>query len=116
MTHRRSSGGHEDEGTKVGSALVAQGASGVDQSTDTIGLDGGTDERASPGRGSAGSLLRLEELLLGVGGLGLSVGVTEDGAEDCEGDGVVEEGAKGDSRRLDGREVWKRGDMSAVKL
>lgn len=109
MTYRGSGGGHEDEGAKVGSALVAQGASGVDQSTDAVRLDGGTGERAGPGGGGASGLLGLEELLFGVGGLSLSVGVTEDRAEDCEGDGVVEEGAEGDSRWLDGREVWKRG-------
>lgn len=48
----------------------------------------------------------MEVLLLGVGLLGAAVGVTEDGAEDSEGDGVVEEGAQCDGRGLDGRKVY----------
>ena len=37
--------------------------------------------------------------------MGAVVGVTEDGTEDCEGGGVVEDGAEGDGGWLDGREV-----------
>lgn len=47
----------------------------------------------------------MEVLLLGVGLLGAAVGITEDGAENCQGDGVVEGGAEGDGRRLDGGKV-----------
>merc|ERR1712111_273823 len=85
---RRSRASHEDQTAHVGSALVAQGASGVQEGTDTIRLDTGADEGSTPGGGGGSSLLALEELLLGVGGLGLAVGVAEDGAEDGEGDGV----------------------------
>jgi len=34
------------------------------------------------------------------------VGVTEDWTENCEGSGVVEDGAEGDGRWLDWWEVW----------
>jgi hypothetical protein len=107
-TYRRSRAGEEDQAAEVGGALVGESASGVDEGTNTVRLDGRADEGSSPGGGGRGSLLRLEELLLGVGGLGLTVGVAEDGAEDGEGDGVVVDGAKGDSRGLNGREVWRR--------
>jgi hypothetical protein len=109
----RSGGGEEDQRSEVGGALVGESASGVDEGTDTVGLDGGADEGSTPGSGGGGSLLGLEELLLGVGGLGLAVGVAEDGAEDGKGDGVVVDGAEGDSRGLNGREVCRKG-MSVV--
>ena len=105
QTYRRSSRGEKDQRTEVTGALVCEGTSGVDESTDTVGLDGGASEGRSPRRGGGGSLLRVEELLLGVGSLGAAVGLAEDGAEDSERDGVVEGGAEGDSRRLNGREV-----------
>jgi hypothetical protein len=47
----------------------------------------------------------VEVLLLGVGLLRAAVCVTEDGAEDGEGDGVVEGRAESNGRGLDGREV-----------
>ena len=47
----------------------------------------------------------MEVLLLGVGLLCAAVCVTEDGAEDSEGDGVVEGRAESNGRGLDGREV-----------
>lgn len=47
----------------------------------------------------------MEVLLLGVSLLCAAVGITEDGAEDSEGDGVVERSPEGDSRRLDRWEV-----------
>jgi hypothetical protein len=47
----------------------------------------------------------VEVLLLGVGLLRAAVGVTEDGAEDSQRDGVVEGRAEGDGRGLDGGQV-----------
>lgn len=79
----------EDQCPEVGRPLVAQSASSVDQSTDAISLDGRAGERRAPASSSGGSLAALEELLLRVGGLGLLVGIAEDGAEDGERDGVV---------------------------
>lgn len=38
------------------------------------------------------------------------VGLAEDGREDDKVDAVVEEGAEGDGRGLDGREVWRNID------
>merc|ERR1711939_1060551 len=90
-------------------AHVAQGAGGVQEGTDTVRLDTGADEGGTPCGGGGSSLLALEELLLGVGGLGLAVGVTEDGAEDGEGDGVVVDRAEGDGGRLNRREVVQSG-------
>jgi len=36
MTYRRGGRGEEDEGAEVGSALVGESSSSIDQSTDTI--------------------------------------------------------------------------------
>lgn len=105
MTYGRSGAGEEDQGTEVGSTLVGESASGVDERTDTVGLDGRADEGSAPGSGGGGSLLGLEELLLGVGGLGLTVGVAEDGAENGKGDGVVVDRAEGDGGGLNGGKV-----------
>ena len=90
----------EDQGTEVSRALVAEGTSGIDQSSNTISLDSGTDDGRTPrGSGSCG-FLALEELFLGVCGLSTVVGVTEKRSEDCKGCSVVEDGSEGDSRRL----------------
>jgi len=68
-------------------------------------LKGRANEGGTPGSGGTGSLLGLEELLLGVGRLGLAVGLAEDWAEDSEGDDVVEHGTKGNCRWLNWWEV-----------
>ena len=86
---------HEDQTAQISRSLVAQGTRSVDQRSDTIGLDGAPDQRRAPSGGGTGSLLRLEEFLLRVGGLGAVVGVTEDRGEDGERGGVVENCAKG---------------------
>lgn len=104
-TYRGSGAGKEDECSEVSGALVGQSAGGVDQSTNTVSLNSGSDERGAPGKASRGGLARLEKLLLGVGGLGLAVGVTEQGGQDGEGSDVVEDGAEGDGRRLDRGQV-----------
>lgn len=95
----------EDQRAEVGGSLVGESASSVDQSTDTVCLDGRADDRATPRGGGGCGLLAVEVLLLGVGLLRAAVGVTEDGAEDSQRDGVVEGRAEGDSRWLDGRQV-----------
>ena len=92
--------GHEDQATQVGSALVAECAGGVEKRTNTVCLDTGADEGSAPCSGGGGSLLGLEELLLGIGGLGLAVCVAEDWAEDGEGDTVGEDGTERDGGRL----------------
>jgi hypothetical protein len=104
-TYGRSSGGSEDQSTEVSGALVGKGTGSVDQSTNTVGLDTRADEGRAPRGSGGGGLLGVEELLLAVGSLGAAVRVTEDGAEDSEGDGVVEGSAEGNGRRLNGREV-----------
>ena len=68
-------------------------------------MEGRADERRAPGDGGGRGLLRASELLLRVGGLGALVGGAEDGAEDGELNAVVEDGAEGDGRRLDGGKV-----------
>jgi hypothetical protein len=105
MTYGGSGGSEEDQGTEVSSTLVGESSGSVDQSTDTVGLDTRAEDGATPRRGGGGGLLAVEVLLLGVGLLRAAVGVTEDGAEDSEGDGVVEGRAESNGRGLDGREV-----------
>ena len=113
-THRRSRASHEHQSAQVRRTLVAQRARGIEQRTDTVRLDGRADERSAPGGAGVGGLLGLEELLLGVGGLGLAVGLAEDGAEDGERGGVVEDGADRDGGGLDGREVWLQEGLVGV--
>lgn len=108
VTYTGSGGSKEDERSEVSSALVAQGASGVDESTDTVGLESRASEGRTPGESSTGSLLGADELLLGVGGLSALVGLAEDGGEDGELNTVVESSAQGDSGGLDGGEVVQR--------
>lgn len=104
-TYRRSRRSSKNKSTKVRRALVAQSARSLNQSTNTISLEGGAHERSAPGGADSRGLLGLEELLRGVGGLCAAVGLAEDGAEDGEGCDVVEGGAEGDGRWLDCWEV-----------
>jgi hypothetical protein len=48
MTYGGSSGGHEDQGAEVSSALVGEGTGSVDQSTNTVCLEGRADNGATP--------------------------------------------------------------------
>lgn len=93
QTYRRSGASHEDQTAQVGGTLVAQRAGGVDESTHTVGLDGGADDGRAPRGGGTGGLLGPDELLLGVGRLGARVRVAEDGGQDGERGGVCEDGA-----------------------
>lgn len=106
-TYTGSRGSEEDETTEVSSALVAQSTSSVNQSTNTVALQGGTDERGTPGERSTAGLLGADELLLGVGKLSALVCLAEDGSEDSELDAVVEGRAEGDGRGLDRGEVYE---------
>lgn len=63
-TYTRSGASEEDQCSKVRSALVAQSACGVDQSSHTVGLDGTSNQGATPCGSGTGSLLGLDELLL----------------------------------------------------
>lgn len=92
-TYTGSSSSEEDQTTQVGSALVAQGTSGIDEGADAVTLQRGADERGAPGEGGAAGLLGAGELLLGVGGLGALVGGAEQRGEDGELNTVVEGGA-----------------------
>lgn len=105
MTYGRSSGSEEDQRAEVSSTLVGESAGSVDESTNTVRLNGRADDGATPRSGGGGSLLGVEVLLLGVGLLCAAVGVTKNGAENGKGDSVVEGRAEGDGRGLDGREV-----------
>jgi len=100
--------GQEDQGAEVCGALVAEGPGGIDERTNTVRLEGAADEGGAPRRGGRGRLLRADELFLGVGRLGAVVSVAKDGAQDGKGGDVVEGGAQGDGRRLDGWEVVER--------
>lgn len=103
-----SAGRGEDESAEVGSALVAESASGVDESTDTVGLEGGTDESAAPCGDSTSGLAGTGKLLLAVGYLGALVSLAEERGEDGELGGLVEDGAKGDGGRLNWGKIVKR--------
>jgi len=54
---RRSRASEENQGAEVGSTLVAESASSIDQSTNTVGLDGRANKGSSPCSSSGGSLL-----------------------------------------------------------
>ena len=105
-TYTWSTRSEEDQASKIGSSLVAQGPGSVNQSTHTIGLDGTADKSAAPEGGGRSGFLGFGELFCRVRGLGTTVGVAENGGKDGEGGGVGEDGAEGDSRRLNGGEVW----------
>ena len=105
QTYRRRIGGEEDQATEICSTFVAQSTGGIDQSSDTISLNTGTDDGRTPAGGSSGSLLGLEKFLLAVGGLGAVVGVTKQRCENTNTGDLVEDDAEGDRGRLDGWEV-----------
>jgi hypothetical protein len=104
LAYAGSCAGHEDQASKVRSALVAESASGIDERGNAISLKSGSCKRRAPAGGGGGSLLRLEEFFVGVCGLGAVVGITEEGSQDGEGGSVGEHGTKSDSRWLD---RWK---------
>ena len=105
MTYRGSSGSEEDQGAEVSSSLVGKGAGSIDESANTVRLDSGANDGAAP-RGSGGSsLLGVEVLLLRVGLLCATVGITENWAKNGKGNSVVEGCAESNGRRLNGREV-----------
>lgn len=104
-TYTGSRAGEEDQCAQVRSALVAQSAGGVDQSSHTVSLDGASNQGTTPCGSSTGGLLGLDELLLRVGRLGTVVGVTENGGEDAEGGRVGEEGSHRNSGGLHGGKV-----------
>lgn len=111
QTYRWSGRSSEDQGTKVGSALVAHGASGVDESADTVGLESRASEGGTPSGGCGCGLLGLDEVLSGVGGLRAAVGVAEERAHDSERCSMVENGAQGNGRWLDWWEVYDQETM-----
>jgi len=90
---RRSSRSKEDQRPQISSTLIAESTCGIDQGTNTIGLDGGADERATPSCGGGRGFLGLDELLSTVGLLRAAVCLAEEGSHDCEGGGMVENGA-----------------------
>lgn len=95
-TYRGSSGGHEDQTTQVRSTFVAQSTGSVDQSADTIRLNGRANQGATPGGSRIGGLFRLEEFFFCVGSLSAVVGIPEDGREDGERCRVAEDRAQSD--------------------
>lgn len=106
-TYARCGARQEDKSTKIGSALVAQGTGGDHESTNTVGLSNATDNGGTPCCGGTGGLLGLDELFLGVGGLGTMVGVSEERAKDGERCGVGEDGTGSDGRGLHGWEICR---------
>ena len=82
-THSRSRGGEEDQAAEVGGALVAEGAGGVDEGADAVGLQRGAHERRAPGRGGRRRLPRPQELLLRVRRLRPLVRLSQKRSEHC---------------------------------
>ena len=105
FTYTWSGAGEEDQAAQVGGALVAERAGGIDEGADAIRLDGGADERGTPGRGGSGRLTGLEHLFGAVGGLGALVGLLEQRGQDGDAGDLVEGDADGDGGGLDGGEV-----------
>lgn len=106
--YSRGRGGQEDEAAKVGGALVAEGARGVEQRADAVGLHGRADERGAVRDGGRRRLPALEELLLRVGRLGAAVCLAKERRQNGELSGVAKNGADGDGRGAHGREVVER--------
>jgi hypothetical protein len=104
-TYTRGGTGKKDQASEVGSTLVTEGACCVDQGGNSIGLHSASNQRATPGRRSAGGLLRLDEVLLRVRGLSAVVCVSEDWGEDSQRSSVGEGGAGRDGRGLNRREI-----------
>lgn len=105
ITYAWSRASEEDQCSEISSTLIAQGTGSINQSSNTVSLNGTANERATPSSGSTGSLLRLDEFLLGVGGLGAVVGVTEDWGQNTQGGSVGEKCSQGNGRGLNGGEV-----------
>ena len=110
-TYTGSRAGHKDQTPQIRRTLVAERSGRVDQGADTVRLNRAADERRAPSGCGGGSLLRLEELLLGVSGLGPVVGVAKERGHDGERGGVVEDGAEGNGAGLDGWEVCGTGRL-----
>lgn len=108
-TYAWSRGSGKDQGAEISRPLIAESSCSVDEGTDPVRLEGRADERRAPRNGGAGGLLRLEELLLRVGGFGPLVGRAEERRHDGEFGGMVEDGAEGDSRWLDSGEIYGKG-------
>ena len=90
-TYSGSGSSSEDQSTEIGSTLVAQSSSRVNQSTDTVALKGRADKRGTPGSGSGAGLPGSSELLLGVGRLGALVSLAEERAHDSNLNSMVED-------------------------
>ena len=78
-------GSEKDQCSEVSGALVRESTGGVDEGADAVGAQARADKGRAPGNACRAGLLRLEELLGGVGVLGALEGVTEDGLEDYRG-------------------------------
>jgi hypothetical protein len=102
-TYTRTGRGEENQATKICGSLVAESASGIDESSNTICLDTRAYDGRSPTSRSSRGLLGLEELFLAISLFGALEGVTEDRCEHGSGGDLAEEDAEGDGRRLNGR-------------
>lgn len=105
VTYAGGRASEENQSAEIGSTLVAESTSGVDQGSHTVGLDGAADKGATPRSRCASSLLRLDELLLRVGRLSAVVGVTEDRGKNTQRRRVGEEGTHRNSGGLHRRQV-----------
>ncbi len=105
-TYTWTSGSEEDQATEVGSPLVAQSTSSIEQSAYTVRLETRADDRRAPAGSCGCRLLGLEELLLGVSCLSAVVGIAKQRSEDSSGGDLGEDDAKGDRGWLDRGKVY----------
>lgn len=68
-------------------------------------MEGRVDEGGILGSGGRRGFLRFEEFFFGVGRFGFLLGFVEEGGEDVEFEGVVEDGVEGDGGRFNSGEV-----------
>lgn len=85
VTYAWTSRSAEDQRAEVGGTFVAQSASSVEESGNTICLETRANNGRAPASSGSSCLARLEELLLAVGSLSSVVGVTEERREDGSG-------------------------------
>jgi len=97
-----------DEATSVHGTFVGKGSSGIENSREGVGLDTRPDERGAEDDGRFGRLARVEELGRGRRALGTLVDLTENRGENRGVNGLREDSAEGNGRRLNSGKVLDR--------
>ena len=85
VTYTWASGSAEDQRAEVGGTFVAQGAGGIEERGNTVGLETRSNDGRAPACSSSSCLAGLEEFLLAVSSLSSVVGVTKQRCENGSG-------------------------------